>query len=85
MDPLPPVAIHFRLNFDHFLPYTTSPPPPHLLDVINVWPHSIVSRRKSLLIYMVDVLNDFLLFFIFDLKLYRLLSLVRGVFDVKKI
>ena len=83
MDPLPPVAIHFRLNFDHFLPYTTSPP--HLLDVINVWPHSIVSRRKSLLIYMVDVLNDFLLFFIFDLKLHRLLSLVRGVFDVKKI
>ena len=31
--PLPPVTIHFRQNFDHFLP---EPPSPHLLDVINV-------------------------------------------------
>ena len=40
VDPLPlllPVTIHFRLNFDHFLPDQT-PPRPHLLDVINVWP-----------------------------------------------
>ena len=33
----PPVTIHFRLNFDHFLP-DPSLPPLHLLDVINVWP-----------------------------------------------
>ena len=33
--PFPPVTIHFRLNFDHFLPDS---PSPHLLDIINVWP-----------------------------------------------
>ena len=55
MDPLPlpppPVTIHFRLNFNHFLP---DPPSPHLLDVINVWPlfsdvesHQIVRQAAA--------------------------------------
>ena len=35
--PLPPYNLHFRLNFDYF--FYLAPPAPHLLDVINVWPH----------------------------------------------
>ena len=54
VDPLrfPLVTIHFRLNFDYFIP-DTPPSPTNLLDVLNEWPLRSILHKflKSQLLY----------------------------------